>query len=105
MLQRGMREDKTSGLIFFPRQSRDQETKLTFAPPAGRPESLQATGGRKFGADVYRYYLAPTFRIRSDMGADFWAQLTMRVFITDKAGTPLDPPSAFVRRKHLTTNW
>ena len=49
MLQRGMREDKTSGLIFFPRQSGDEETKLTFAPPAGRPESLQATGGRKFG--------------------------------------------------------
>jgi hypothetical protein len=105
MIQRGLREDKASGLIFFPRVSGEDETKLTFTPPAGRPESLQATGGRKFGADVYRYYLAPTFRIRSDIGADFWAQLTMRVFITDKAGTPLDPPSAFVRRKHLTTNW
>jgi hypothetical protein len=39
------------------------------------------------------------------MGADFWAQLTVRVFITDKQGTPLEPASAFVRRKHLTTNW
>lgn len=105
MIQRGLREDKASGLIFFPHAPGGNETKLTFTPPAGRPETLQATGGRKFGADVYRYYLAPTFRIRSDMGADFWAQLTIRVFITDKAGTPLDPPSAFVRRKHLTTNW
>jgi hypothetical protein len=105
LIQRGLREDKNSGLIYFPRAPGGDETKLVFVSPAGKTEDLQATGGRRFGEDVYRYHLAPTFRIRSDMGADFWAQLTVRVFITDKHGTPLPAASAFVRRKHLTTNW
>jgi hypothetical protein len=105
LIRRGLREDKASGLIYFPRAPAREETKLPFVPPVGRADELQATGARKFGEDVYRYYLAPTFRIRSDMGPDFWAQLTTRVFITDKAGTPLDPASAFSRRRHLTTNW
>lgn len=105
LIQCGLREDGNSGLLYFPRAAGEEDTKLIFVSPAGRTEDLQATGGRRFGADVYRYHLAPTFRIRSDMGADFWAQLTVRVFITDKQGTPLEPASAFVRRKHLTTNW
>jgi hypothetical protein len=105
LIQRGLREDKNSGLIYFPRAAGGDETKLVFVSPSGKNEDLQATGGRRFGEDVYRYHLAPTFRIRSDMGADFWAQLTVRVFITDKQETPLEPASAFVRRKHLTTNW
>ncbi len=105
LLQAGLTEHRDSRLIYFPRPDHHTEAKLIYLPPDGRPEDLQATGARKYRDEVYRYHLAPTFRIRSDIDGQFWAQLTVRVFITDRDGKPLDVASAFSRRKALTTNW
>jgi hypothetical protein len=106
LLKSGLREDKASGMIHYPRADPGAELKLPYTPPQGRDEDVQATGHRHFTDGTgYRYHLAPTFRIRADMGEEFWAQLTIRVFVTDDDGGPLDTRTAFSRRRHLTKGW
>ena len=106
LLNLGLREDKASGMIHYPQTNSGAELKLPYTAPQGRGDDVQATGGRHFtDGSAYRYHLAPTFRIRGDMGEDFWAQLTIRVFVTDVDGGRLDTRTAFSRRRHLTKGW
>lgn len=106
LLLSGLREDPGSRMIHYPRTVPGKELKLPYTPPQGRQQEVQATGERHFtDGSVYRYHLAPTFWIRSDMGSDFWAQLTLRVQITDRDGKNIATSAAFSRRRHLTKNW
>jgi hypothetical protein len=106
LLNRGLKEDKKSFMIHFPTADRSEVLKLPFVQPDGRKEDVQATGGRHFtDGTSYCYHLAPTFRIRGDMGPEFWAQLTVRVHVTGADGSPFDTRAAFSRRRHLTSGW
>jgi len=70
----------------------------------GRQVPIKVTGVRRRG-DEFRYHIAPTFRVRQDIGDSFVALLRMRLFITDLDGRPLERNAALTRRKLVAKSW
>jgi hypothetical protein len=103
-LKRGLVRDPESGLIYFPAGLTPND-KIRYSTADGRTIPVNAVGVRKLRGEKTRYHLAPSFRIRQDMGTEFVAQLKLKVFLTDPEGKRLEPSKAFSRRKALTSNW
>jgi hypothetical protein len=103
-IRRGLTQDPVSRLTYFPAGLTPND-KISYTTLAGRSIKVNAVGVRKLRGEKTRYHLAPVFRVRQDMGAEFTAQLRIRVYLTDVQGNRLDASRAFSRRKALTSNW
>ena len=98
-----MREPKGHGyyfpLAFLPKN------KMLFTGYLGKKNSVLVCGQRRFGDSIFRYHLAPCFRIRYDLFSGFIAQLLLRIHITDTMGNSLERRSIVARRKRIGRSW
>ncbi len=101
---RGLKRDFRNGLPFFPRGLL-RKNKIVFTSARRRKTWVAVVGQKTLRGQPYRYHLVPDFQIRQDMGADFIAQLKIRVRITDMHGKLLKPLARAARRKHLAASW
>ncbi len=104
LLRRGLAQDPDTKVTFFPVGLMPND-KLRYTAGSGRAVPVNAVGVKKLRGEKTRYHLAPVFRVRQDMGADFVAQLKVRIYLTDLDGSRLDRAKAFGRRKALTSHW
>jgi len=104
LLKRGLEQDPERGAIYFPKGLLPKN-KILYRNRKGRMVPLQVVGKRTFRGKPYRYHLAPSIGVRQDLGAEFVAQVKIRIHLTDLKGKTLDRATAFTRRKHLVGNW
>jgi hypothetical protein len=104
LLRRGLKRDPEMGLFYFPR-GLVQQNKIRYVGRRGRKTWVSVVGEKQFRGKPYRYYLAPDFQIRQDLGQDFVAQMKIRVFLTDVKGKRFDHGTTIARRKHLASSW
>jgi hypothetical protein len=104
LVRRGLKRDPEKGLFYFPRGV-VLKNKIRYIGRRGRKTWVSVLGEKRFRDKPYRYYLAPDFQIRQDLGQDFVAQMKVRVFLTDARGKRFDPSTTVARRKHLASTW
>jgi hypothetical protein len=104
LVRRGLKRDPDKGLFYFPR-GLVQKNKIRYVGRRGRKTWVSVVGEKHFRGKPYRYYLAPDFQIRQDLGQDFVAQMKIRVFLTDVKGKRFDHGTTIARRKHLASTW
>jgi len=104
LVSRGLRRDSDSGAFYFPRGVLPKN-KIKFFGRRGRKTWVAVVGEKTFRGKPYRYHLAPDFVIRQDLGADFMAQLRIRVLLTDAKSKRLSTAALIPRRKHLAASW
>jgi hypothetical protein len=108
-LARGLVWSSDLKWLYFPFDL-TKNNRVSFVDVYGKNNSIQVCGERKFFTpgkpSMYRYYLAPTFKIlRNMLGEDFIARLTLRIRVTDATGSDLLPTSSQARRKHVSRDW
>lgn len=104
LTHRGLKRDPEKGLFYFPR-GLVRKNKIKYVGRRGRRTWVTVVGEKKLRGKPYRYYLAPDFQIRQDLGQDFVAQMKIRVFLTDPKGKRFDHAANVARRKHLASSW
>jgi hypothetical protein len=104
LVWRGLKRDPASGLFYFPR-GLFRKNKIRYTGRRGRKTWVSVLGEKTLRGRPYRYFLAPDFQIRQDLGADFVAQLKIRIVLADAKGRPFDHAAMIVRRKHLASSW
>lgn len=104
LLKKGLRRDPASRMIYFPTGMFPSDN-LPFRGYGGRATRFGVSGVRRLRADRFRYHVSPSFFVRSDLGAEFSAQMRLRLFVTDLSGKPLEPAAALPRRKAVAKNW
>ena len=104
LVRRGLKRDPDKGLFYFPR-GLVRMNKIRYVGRRGRKTWVSVIGEKRFRGKPYRYYLAPDFQIRQDLGQDFVAQMKIRVFLTDAKGKRFDHGTNIARRKHLASTW
>lgn len=76
----------------------------------GKKTTISLGGTRSYfvagkGTTPYRYHLAPSFDVRSDVGDGLLVQIRVAVHVTDCQGRLLESRTAESRRKHATGDW
>ncbi len=104
LVRRGLKRDPNKGLFYFPRGLL-RKNKIRYVGRRGRKTWVSVAGEKQFRGKAYRYYLAPDFQIRQDLGHAFVAQMKIRVFLTDAKGKRFDHITTVARRKHLASTW
>ena len=104
LVRRGLKQYPESGLFYFP-GGLFAKNKIRYVGRSGRKTWVSVLGEKTLRGKVYRYYLAPDFQIRQDLGENFVAQLKIRVVLKDANGKRLDHGATVVRRKHLASSW
>ena len=104
LIRRGLKRDPESGLFYFPR-GLFAKNKIKYVGRRGRKTWVSVLGEKTLRGRMYRYYLAPDFQIRQDLGENFVAQLKIRVVLKDGNGERLDHAATVVRRKHMASSW
>lgn len=83
--------------------------RLSYKRIDGRPASIGVAGERTFvsGAkrELYRYYVAPEFYIRRNLGSEFIALVRLKLRLSDVEGTPLPSEKIKSRRKNAARDW
>lgn len=106
-LVRGLVEDSSSGLLYFPRGLVAND-RLQFESYCGG--SWVVSGGQKTfrtsrGSEIVRYHLAPVLRFWLDFYGKRVVCLRIRLHLTDLQGSPLESGVAFRRRRAITKGW
>jgi hypothetical protein len=104
LVRRGLAQDPESGLFYFPR-GLFTKNKIKYCGRSGRKTWVSVLGEKTLRGKVYRYYLAPDFQFRQDLGENFVAQLKIRVVLKGANGKRLDHGATVARRKHLASSW
>jgi hypothetical protein len=104
LAQRGLVRDSENGLFYFPR-GLVAGNKIKYVGRSGRRTWVSVVGEKTLRGKVYKYHLAPDFRIRQDLGEEFVAQLKIRVVLTDGKSKHLPLAANVARRKHLASSW
>lgn len=108
---------REKGLVFsadttlhYFRDGAVQRNRLKVTLPGGKESHVLTCGKRKYYrpnnmSEYYNYFLAPTFKVRSDLFENFAVILQLRVHLTNGDGDVLEPRKRNSRRKHLCKNW
>ncbi len=106
--EKGLLFCEKTNLIYFPEGLR-KGNRVTFKRPDGFKSFVQVTGQRKYwrpnNSEIYKYFLAPVFKITRDLPNKFAVQVRLRIRLTDIKGKPLEGRKVTSRRKHLCGDW
>jgi hypothetical protein len=108
-LSKGMQVTQRGDWLHIPRNLIKGD-KQGFVGLSGKNTWVSVTGTKGLfrpGKQIeeYRYFLAPSFRIRQDLGDEFMVVMSIRVHVTDGKGEVYSPRSAQARRKDVTATW
>jgi TIR domain len=106
--EKGLLFCEKNNFLYFPEGMR-KGNRVTFKRPDGIKSFVQVAGQRKYwrpnNPEIYKYFLAPVFRITRDFPDKFALQIRLRIRLTDIKGTPLEGRTIVSRRKHLCGMW
>lgn len=107
-IQKGLRLCPETALHYFPPGLLEKD-KIWLTLPSGSRTWKQVVGERSFRQGVqrdrYRYYVAPCFSVRQDLGDPFIVLLRIRVRVTNPKGEVPLKRVGQARRKKLCKNW
>ena len=86
-----------------------RNNRLTYTRLNRQATWLSAAGERTFrsGASTerYRYFLAPEFYVRRNLGAEYTVLVRIRLRLSDASGEPLPSRKITSRRRHAGKDW
>jgi hypothetical protein len=108
--QKGLKFSPDTELHYFPAGLLARNRLPVILPDGKKIPSLAANGEKKFfkpknQSEYYKYHLAPTFFIRTDLFQNFVALVRIRIHLTDQSGAALPNRKINSRRKHLCKSW
>jgi hypothetical protein len=108
--QKGLKFSPDTELHHFPYGLLARNRLPVILPEGKKIPPLAACGEKKFfkpknQSEYYKYHLAPTFFIRTDLFQNFVALVRIRIHLTDQSGAALPSRKINSRRKHLCKSW
>ncbi len=108
--QKGLKFNPDTELHYFPAGLLARNRLPVILPDGKRIPPLAASGEKKYfkpknQSEYYKYHLAPTFFIRTDLFQNSVALVRIRIHLTDQSGTALPNRKINSRRKHLCKSW
>jgi len=107
-MERGLAYCEERRLRFFP-EGLVKNDRLPYVLPTGAKNYIGVRGKKKYwrpsGSSVYKYALAPTFRIAQNLNDEFVVLVRLPIHFTDPSGNPLPKSLIKSRRKDLCRDW
>lgn len=108
--QKGLKFSPDTKLHYFPAGLLARNRLPVILPDGKRNPPLAVSGEKKFfkpqnQSEYYKYHLAPTFFIRTDLFQNFVALVRIRIHLSDQSGAALPNRKINSRRKHLCKSW
>lgn len=108
--QKGLKFSSDTELHYFPEGLLARNRLPVILPEGKKIPPLAACGEKKYfkpknQSEYYKYHLAPTFFIRTDLFQNFVALVRIRIHLTDQSGAALPSRKINSRRKHLCKSW
>lgn len=90
------------GMIYFPFSLFENE-KFHFTGYTGRKTYILVAGERHYPKE-FKYHISPSFNIKQ-LENDFFAELSINLYLTDISGEKLESRSMHSRHKQIRNGW
>jgi hypothetical protein len=101
---KGLKIEPSTQTTYFP-SGLIPKNQIRFRTYSGRETRVDVVGSRQRQGRLYRYHLAPDFRIRRHGASEFVAELHIRLYLTDTNGRLLPPRRRVASRKQIARSW